>query len=176
MATPDIVIAAVIGLSAAIGLMRGAVKEVAALVIWATAFFSAKAFAAPVADLMIDAFDLSRASLMAIGFAAVFLGVLIAGAFVQRLLAQLVKATRLTGTDRALGFAFGGARGAVIVIAVLIAVRPFAESSEWWSESALLPELIAFEDDLIDLYGAAREELAGAEPPPTGDVPEHEAI
>ena len=159
MATPDIVIAVVIALSAVIGLMRGLVKEVVSLVIWVTAFLSARAFAAPVADLALGTVDLARTHRMVIGFALVFICVLIAGAFVQRLLAQLVKATGLTGTDRVVGLVFGGARGAVIVIVGLIALRPFAQQSHWWSQSTLLPELLAFEDDLLELIGVAEEQV-----------------
>ena len=164
MATPDIVIAAVIALSAVIGLMRGVVKEVLSLAIWVTAFLSARAFAEPVADLALSSLDLARAKRVVIGFALVFVSILIAGAFVQRFVAQLVKATGLTGTDRVVGLAFGGARGAVIVIVGLIALRPFAHQSHWWSQSALLPELLAFEDDLLELIGVAREQVAGTLP------------
>ncbi len=156
MATPDIVIAAVIALSASFGLMRGLVREVVSLVIWITAALGASAFSGLVADSVLGTLDLGRPMRVAIGFALVFIGVLIAGAILQRVLGGLVKSTGLGGTDRLLGLVFGGLRGAVVVIVALMAVRPFAQQSGWWAESEFRPGLLAFEDDLLELFGAGK--------------------
>ncbi len=157
MATPDIVIAAVIALSALFGLMRGLVREVVSLVIWITAALGALTFSGFVADSALGTLDLGRPVRVAIGFALVFIGVLIAGAIVQRVLGGLVQSTGLGGTDRLLGLVFGGLRGAVVVIVALMAVRPFAQQSGWWAESQFRPGLLAFEGELLELFGVGKE-------------------
>lgn len=157
MATPDIVIASVIALSALFGLMRGLVREVVSLVVWVGAAISSVAFAGFMADTALASFDLGRPLRVAIGFALVFIAVLILGAIAQRVLGGLVKSTGLDGTDRVMGLVFGGFRGAVVVIVALMVARPFAQHSGWWMESQLRPELLAFEDDLLQLFGAAQQ-------------------
>ena len=163
MATADIVIAGVIALSAVFGLMRGLIREVVSLAVWITAALGSMAFAGVVADTALKSLDLGRPARVAIGFALVFIGVVIAGALVQRVLAGLVKSSGLDGTDRMLGLVFGGLRGAVVVIIGLLAVRPFAEQSPWWAQSELRPGLLAFEDELLRLLGVAQDAVDGGE-------------
>lgn len=178
MATPDIVIATVIVLSALFGLMRGLVREVVSLVVWVGAAISSVVFAGFVADTILASFDLGRPLRVAMGFALVFIAVLIVGAMAQRILGKLVKSTGLDGTDRVMGLVFGGFRGAVVVIVALMAARPFAQHSGWWMESQLRPELLAFEDDLLELFGAARKVVddgQGVPPRPDRDAGETSA-
>jgi membrane protein required for colicin V production len=95
------------------------------------------------------------------GFVVLFIGVLVLGGLVQWLIARLVHGTGLSGTDRFLGFLFGSARGVLACIIGLIALRPFAESAEWWEASLLVGELLAFEDDVLNLLGRATEWVSG---------------
>ena len=160
--TADIVILTLILLSAVIGLFRGLVREVVSLVIWASAIVGATVFASTVADYL-TMIDASRAIRVAIGFAVVFFGVLIAGGLLQWWLARLIQSTGLGGTDRFLGFVFGALRGGLVVVAVLIVARPFAETSDWWQESLLRPELLVFEEDILQLFRATEPEPADPE-------------
>ena len=147
----DMVILALILLSAVIGLFRGLVKELVSLVIWFCAIVGATVFASPLAEYL-TAVDASRPIRVVIAFAVVFFGVLIAGGLLQWSLAKLIQSTGLGGTDRFLGFVFGALRGGLVVIGALILVRPFAETSDWWEESLLRPELLVFEDDVLELF------------------------
>ena len=153
-ATPDIIMLIVILLSALIGLARGLIKEVLSLASWALAFILALYFA-PLVGNWLSA-DLANARLV-IGFAVVFVAVLIIGAIVQWLVSKLVESTGLTGTDRFLGFLFGSARGVLVCIVALIALRPFAEDTDWWHASSIRPELAAFEEDVVQLMDHARD-------------------
>lgn len=163
----DIVILSLIMLSAVIGLFRGLVKELLSLVVWACAIGGAIVFASPLAEYL-TVIDASRPIRVAVAFAVVFLGVLIAGGLLQWSLAKLIQSTGLGGTDRFLGFVFGALRGGLVVVGALIVMRPFAEMSDWWEESLLQPELMVFADDILELYWATDAESAV---PETGDAP-----
>ena len=165
--TPDILMLIVIGASAALGLFRGLVREVVSLAIWAAAFFLALVFGPVLAELM--QFNVGTGVKRALGFAAAFVVVLVAGAFLQKMLGAMVEATGLTGTDRTLGLAFGAVRGAIVVIVALVALRPFAEESAWWTDSAVASFLLPFEglvmeliDAVLGLFGAGSDEGTGA--------------
>ena len=155
VATPDIVLVIVILLSAVMGLARGLVKEVLSLVIWAAALVAAlylgDALGARFGSEMGD----TLRSLL--GFAAVFIVVLIAGAIVQWLFAKLIETTGLTGTDRFLGFLFGSARGIVVCTVALIALRPFVGDAQWWQESRIRPELAKMEAGVLAIMGQTRD-------------------
>ena len=111
-------IVVVIVASAVFGVLRGLVKEIVALGIWVAALLLGMVFAAPLGALIAD--SLGPRLQAGIGFAAVFIAVLLAGALLQRILGRLVDSTGLTGTDRTLGLLFGAARGVVVVIVALI--------------------------------------------------------
>ena len=154
----DIAMLALILLSAVIGLFRGLIKELVSLVVWVCAIVGAIVFAAALADYL-TAIAASRPIRVAIAFAVVFFGVLIAGGLLQWSLAKLIQSTGLSGTDRFLGFMFGALRGGLVVLGVLILIQPFAETSDWWRESLLRPELLAFKDDILELFRASGMEL-----------------
>ncbi len=161
-AVADVVMGMVIVASAVFGLMRGLVREVLSLVIWAAALLLGIAFADSVAAML--GLDLSAGLQMAIGFGSVFVAVLVAGALAQRFLGGLVESTGLTGTDRTLGLVFGTVRGAAVVLVALILLRPFAESRDWWAESLIAPPLLTFENEVIELFDLIMDTVAGPTP------------
>ena len=156
MATPDIVILIVVLVSALIGLTRGLLKELLSLASWIAAFMLALYLAPTAANGLKDVAD-DESVLLVMGFVLVFLATLIVGGIIQWLVRRLVESTGLTGTDRFLGFLFGSARGVLVCIIALIAMRPFADQSTWWDASAFKPELLAFEQDVLGLMGKARD-------------------
>ena len=142
MIWPDYAILATILISLLVGLLRGFIKEVFSLVIWALAFLVAYHYGGDVAALMEDHVALPSAR-MAMGFAGLFIGVLLVGGLVNYLVGRLVESTGLSGTDRLLGGVFGAARGLAIVIACLL-VMGFTPlpADPWWKESALIQRLL----------------------------------
>ena len=161
LATLDIVLLIVILLSALIGLARGLVKEILSLAIWAAAFLLALYFASPVGARLAP--DLGDASGV-VGFVALFIAVLIAGALIQWVFAKLIETTGLTGTDRFLGFLFGGARGLLVCAVAAIALQPFLGDADWWQASKLGPELAGLEAGLLGLMDQAQDIAAGPLP------------
>ena len=79
--------------------------------------------------------------------AVLFLATLLIGALVNFLLAQLVRATGLTGTDRFLGMVFGAARGLLLVVVVvgLLSLAP-VQQDIWWKQSTLIPHFLLIAD------------------------------
>jgi membrane protein required for colicin V production len=142
MTWPDYAILAVILLSTLVGLLRGFIKEVFSLAVWAAAFLVAYTFAGDVADWMENAIALPSAR-TAMGFAGLFIAVLLVGGLINYLLGKLVETTGLSGTDRLLGGIFGSARGLVLVVAVLLVAgfTPIPEDP-WWQESRTIERLM----------------------------------
>ncbi len=138
MAWIDIVIIALIVLSAVLSLFRGFVKEALALASWLVAFWVAMVFHEDLAVVLSQ--WLEEPSVQKItAFSILFICVLLLGALVNYLAGKLVSKTGLTGTDRMLGVLFGVARGAVIVaVLVLLAGLTALPQDSWWQESQLL--------------------------------------
>ena len=136
----DYAIIAVIALSTVISLVRGFVKEAISLAVWFAALFIASQFYADLAVYFTKINDELIRNGAAI--AVLFVVTLILGALVNHVIGQLVQATGLSGTDRALGAVFGGLRGILIASALLFFLDTFtpSASSTWWEESVLVPE------------------------------------
>lgn len=150
MTWPDIAILAVIAISVLVGALRGFILEVFSLLVWAAAFFVAYHFSGDVADLMADAVTLPSAR-TAMGFAGLFIAVLLVGGLLNYLLGKLVSSTGLSGTDRLLGGVFGAVRGLALVVAVLL-VAGFTPvpADPWWKESASIARLMPLVDWCAD--------------------------
>ena len=171
-AVADVVIVAVIAVSALFGLMRGFVREVVALAIWSAAAILSLAFGPPFGQLVAE--NLDDRLQTALGIGAVFVVILVAGALLQRALHSLIQGTGLSGTDRTLGLVFGGVRGVAVVVLGLIVLRSFSAESSWWQASQLVEPLLTLEDDVLAIARAIKEtfynliggdELVGGETP-----------
>lgn len=135
----DYAIVGVLGLSVLIGLWRGLISEVLALVAWAAAFWVAWVFGPAVAAHFDTLISLPSARII-VGYGLCFVAVLILGALLRFALARLVEGTGLSGTDRLLGMLFGFARGVLLVtlLVFLIGFTAFTRDP-WWQQSVLLP-------------------------------------
>lgn len=139
---PGYAIIAVIVISVVVGALRGFIKEVFSLLVWAAAFLVAYHFAGDVARLMEGAVTLPSAR-TAMGFSGLFIAVLLVGGLINYLLGRLVVSTGLSGTDRLLGGVFGAARGLVLTVAVLL-VCGFTPipGDPWWKESQTIQRML----------------------------------
>lgn len=156
MAAVDIIILIVVLVSALIGLARGLVKEVLSLASWLAALILALYFA-PVLAAGLAGQLADESVRLVVAFILIFLVTLVAGSLLQWLAGGLIKSTGMTGTDRFLGFLFGGARGVLACLVALIALHRFAEAGDWWESSVLVPRLLAFEQEVLALMGKAQE-------------------
>lgn len=143
---PDYAILAVLAISIGVGALRGFIMEVFSLLVWVAAFGIAYHFAGDVAVLMEGSVTLPSARI-AMGFAGLFIAVLLVGGLINYLLGRLVESTGLSGTDRLLGGAFGAARGLALVLVLLLVagLTPLPEDP-WWQESRVIARLMPMVD------------------------------
>lgn len=130
----DYSVVMVVAASLLLGMWRGVVGEIIALVAWILAFLAARAWGAELA-LWFSAIADPALRIVA-GWVAVFVIVLIAMALLRLVVQSLLKALGMTVTDRLLGVMFGVARGLVIVLAfVAVGGMTSLPKEKWWSEA-----------------------------------------
>ncbi|MTW21116.1 CvpA family protein [Allochromatium palmeri] len=147
----DYIIIGIIALSALVGVARGLIREVLSLGTWIAALAIAWLFHQQVAELLST--QLSNPMVRTgVAFMGLVLLVLLVGAILAAVLTTLIDTVGLTGMDRLLGMAFGGARGVVLVaMAVyLVALTP-APSDPAWSQSVLITDFASIGDWLLSL-------------------------
>jgi membrane protein required for colicin V production len=138
MSWVDLIIIAIIVISALISLVRGFVKESISLASWVVAGFIALRYFAALADVL-EPYIESPTIRSGTGFAILFVCGLIVGAIINFMAGQLVSKTGLSGTDKSLGVVFGAARGIIIVIMlVLLAGLTPMPSESWWKDSTMV--------------------------------------
>lgn len=175
MTWPDYAILAIIAISLLVGALRGFIKEVFSLLVWAAAFVVAYRFAGDVAVLMDEHVSLPSAR-TAIGFIGLFLLVLVIGGLANYLLGKLVESTGLSGTDRLLGGVFGVVRGAAIVIAaILVAGFTPIPADPWWKESRLIRSFMPLVSWSATFLPESVSEHIDFNPPVDGETPGEEA-
>lgn len=123
-----------VALSMLIGLFRGLVLEVLALVGWVVAVVAAIAFRPDVAAWL-PVGDPGSRTRDIVALVAVFLVVLIVFGILARLVSRLVGKTPLKPLDRLLGLVFGFARAALVLLAVtaVLVATPLVRSEGWRS-------------------------------------------
>ena len=148
----DWAILAILGLSTLISIVRGFVREALSLFIWAAAFVIAAVFHQQVAVYLQDLIDTPSLQAL-VAWIVLFFGVLIAGSLISFLLGQLVESTGLSGTDRLLGAVFGGFRGFIVIMVILIILPGLLPVTQdpWWRDSRLIPYFLACEQWVMDL-------------------------
>ncbi|NMF88705.1 CvpA family protein [Aromatoleum petrolei] len=131
----------VLALSAAVGMWRGLVSEVIALLAWAVALFAAWRYAGEASALLVDMiFDPAWRQIAA--FTLIFVLVLVLAALLRFLLRELLKAVGLGTADRVFGALFGAARGVAIALAVVLFGGLIGIAHEpWWSNAMFAPPL-----------------------------------
>lgn len=137
----DYVLLGVLALSAAIGMWRGLVSEVMALVAWAVALFAAWRYGAEAAGLLAGVIA-EPAWRQVGGFVLVFVAVLLLAALLRFLLRELLRAAGLGAADRFFGAVFGLARGLAIAFAVVLLGGLIGVAREpWWADAMFAPPL-----------------------------------
>ena len=145
----DFAILVVVGLSCIFGVWRGLIREVLSLATWIGAIVVVWLYNERLATLMPAFIELPLLRYFT-AFLVLFLGVMIIGNLLAKLLSNMLDLAGLTVMDRILGGGFGIVRGALIVCVVLYLSGSFFSGTELWAESALIPYGLA----LIEWTGA----------------------
>ncbi|HLA35092.1 MAG TPA: CvpA family protein [Rhodocyclaceae bacterium] len=141
MTTFDYVVIAVLCLSVFLGVWRGVMNEILALLAWVAAFFAARAEAPQVAVWLTGHIG-DPGMRMAAAYVIIVIGVLLVFALARMLIAMLLKAVGLSFLDRMLGAGFGVLRGLLVIMAgVLVAGMTPLPQAEWWRDATLSPPL-----------------------------------
>lgn len=174
----DYALLAVLAISMAIGVWRGFVVEVLSLTVWIGAFWLSIGFGADVAAYLTGVEEPSAR--LFLGYAGVFLAVLVLGGLATWGIGKLIANTGLSGTDRVLGLGFGLARGLVLacVAVMLLGFTPVPQDA-WWSQSRFIPGVQRGAEWMVSfLPPAAAEHVRfeapseATEPPLSGEPPD----
>ena len=126
----DLVVLAVLAVSALLAFVRGLVREVLGLAAWVgevAAAFWALPYARPRFQQWLGASPWADP----VAFGTVLLITLVVLLLVSRWIGALVRASPISGVDRSLGLVFGLARGAALVILAYIATGMVVPLERW---------------------------------------------
>ena len=161
MATIDIFILLIVGISCLLGLFRGLIKEALSLVFWVLAIVAATFFSTLVGSWMSGVISSPLLQRVA-GFILIFVVVVFAGGLISNGISRLLSEAGLGAADRALGALFGVLRGAVIVMVIVMLTARFSFTQQYYSQSVCIPYVMAGADFL--------QGLLGVEPPPSEET------
>jgi membrane protein required for colicin V production len=137
----DYAVLLVVGISVAIGAVRGLIREAFSLAGWVLAFVVANTFGNEMAGWLRGWIHNDSARLIS-AFVLLFVLVLLAMGIAGMLLSKLFRIAGLGLADRALGAIFGLARGIVVaVVAVMIAGFTTLPRQPEWRNALLSPPL-----------------------------------
>jgi membrane protein required for colicin V production len=115
----DYAVLLIVGISVAIGAIRGLIREAFSLAGWVLAFVVANTFGNDMAGLLRGMIH-NESGRLIFAFVLLFVLVLLAMGIAGMLLSKLFRVAGLGLADRALGAIFGLARGIVVVLALVL--------------------------------------------------------
>lgn len=141
MSEVDLVILAVIAISALISFMRGFFREAMSLGTWLAAVLITLMFTSRFAVLLPMETVESPQARATISALALFVGTLLLGNLITWMIGRIMASVSLGLADRSVGVVFGVARGAVIVSLLVLGANliPELKQEVWWQQSLLLP-------------------------------------
>ena len=135
--------------SGLVGVLRGTVREVLALIGWVVAFWVAYHYAPTAAQWVPESVPGGALAREALGFVVLFIGTVIAAALAATLLGQLMERTGLKPADRGLGLVFGLLRGALVVMFVVtLAGLTKLPEEAFWRDAVSRPYVVEAMDSL----------------------------
>ena len=138
----DWAILSILGLSIALSLWRGFVREAVSLAGWIAAFIIANMFVGEMPPLL-SHWIVNATGRYVAAAAILFVGTLVMVGVLGKMAAQVVRVTGLTVLDRVLGTAFGFTRGLIIVLVLVYLLRHLAppQNLVWLDQAQLMPHI-----------------------------------
>lgn len=143
LATLDLFIVGVIGVSAVISLFRGFTSEFLSLLTWLLAILLPFYYTEQFSAFLPETIE-SPSARWFISAGVLFIGAMIFCSTISFLIRKLVGATGAGLIDRLFGSGLGAVRGLLIlaVVALLATSNPSIPREGWWNESKLLPVVL----------------------------------
>lgn len=172
----DPIVLVVLFVSAVYATYRGFVSETLSIFAWAAAAFATLFFGPRLAPLARGLFSSPLLGVL-VGYATIFLVVLIPLSFMSFRFAQSVKNSQVGTLDRSLGAVFGVVRGLAIIGLAYIAfsaIVPVRSQPDWIANAKLLPVIQASSEALLSLvpdqhFATERPRGQAAAPAPAAD-------
>ena len=154
MSMLDVIVVLVLVLTIVRGLMRGMVDTLFSLAAWVLAFVAGKWGASLVGPMLPDVMG-GPGTRYFLGFAVVFLLVLIVGRLLGYAIASIINAIGLGTIDKVLGGVMGLAKGAVILLGLTPSPRlTTLPRTDFWKHAALSDSLQALAKRTLPLIPA----------------------
>lgn len=136
----DFVIIGIIAISVFVSFFRGFLREALSLLVWGLAIYFSLTYYASLEPLLPSGYGLPSTVRLVLSGIAILLGVLIVGGIFTWIIGSLFDKTGMNGTDRVVGILFGGIRGVVLVVIIVLIVSflPF-KNEPWWTQSKIVP-------------------------------------
>jgi membrane protein required for colicin V production len=161
MVIVDYILLGAFAVSVVIGFFRGFFREAMSLINWAVALWLAWRFSGLLDPLL--ATVSSPVFKLWLGRIIVFVGALLVGALLSKLVSMLVQKTGLTGADRSLGMLFGAGRGVLVVGILVIGFQMLELDREpWWQESVIVPRTAELTKSIREFMDGGLEKLGDA--------------
>ncbi|MBN9021224.1 MAG: CvpA family protein [Rhizobiales bacterium] len=147
----DIIVVAVVLISAVLAMVRGFVREVLSVASWVVAAGAAYLLYPHVLPLVQPYFD-SKTLATIVSAAAIFFVALIIASYITMKISDFVIDSRIGAVDRVLGFAFGALRGVLLMIVALWFFNFLVNAPPPWVANArTMPLLVSGGDWLIGM-------------------------
>ncbi len=132
MTSFDYTVLIIIGISIVVSMMRGAVREVLAIVGWIAAIYVARTYASQLVPLLPQDIPTEPLKVLA-AFVILMLGVLLVANLLSIALSSIIKKIGLNWLNRFVGVLFGLARGLLIVcvLVFLAGLTSFPKDARW---------------------------------------------
>jgi len=160
VATIDLIVIAVVLISALVALWRGLVRETFSIFEWVASAYAAIRLTPIFQPMLAGIVEPSWLAWIAV-FVGTFLLVLVPLSIMTHRFAEVVKRSEIGAIDRALGFVFGVGRGLVIVGLAYIAYAsfvPLESQSATVTEARLFPLIQNSSEVLLSLVPESRSE------------------
>jgi membrane protein required for colicin V production len=140
MKSADYWVVAIVLLFTIVGIMRGFLRELAAVVTWLLALFVAWHFSAGLVAPHLGGLLADEQVRPWAARAILLILVLFIGSVAGMLIGHFVRLSLFSATDRFLGFAFGFIHSAIVLgVIVMICQLLHLDGERWWQESLLIP-------------------------------------
>ncbi|MFQ5582532.1 MAG: CvpA family protein [Mariprofundaceae bacterium] len=165
----DYILIVIVGLSMALSLWRGFVREVISLIGLVAAFLVASRVSGPTGDFIGQWISNGTVADIA-GFVLVFVIIMVLVGLIGAIIRKLVDMADLTATDRTLGMLFGLARGLLLVALCFLIYASYAKLDKPWIKGSLLAPYVISLGDMLgkaipEDYPFSRQGKAGKQSP-----------